>query len=387
MSTTGSTPIQPTTLENDKVGSQSTLDYAPDMPQDAVPPSPSPSPPTISPESPRVPSSADLKLHDDVDTTPKPEECSGTIPDVPSSAPRHSAEPLEVPLSSATDSPDPEPFVMSVVHPDAGPSMPVAYFVTSRYLRMIADGYTTEEISAVAEREGHKRFPRPPVIEDERVEMTSVAIFSALFRPPMNDFFSAVGDAAQNPSTLPDDTKTFAEAIAARFGQGQGDLTARLLPTRSTFQLAPVQPVDASTSDYTASPCRLVYLSGLMIRKLWSSISDPMPLIPRRASPRLSAMLPSSAARTRFSAWRAAPRILVDCCAKFRAEEPSISLAWVQGGFQAVWETRRDVLDVVPPTPEAETEDDDEGAADSILRAHNLPRAAFALASTTQAPR
>jgi hypothetical protein len=111
------------------------------MPQDAVPPSPSPSPPTISPESPRVPSSADFKLHDD--TTPKPEECSG-IPDAPSSAPRHSAEPLEVPVSSATDSPDPEPFVMSVVHPDAGPSMPVAYFVTSRYLRMIADGYTTE---------------------------------------------------------------------------------------------------------------------------------------------------------------------------------------------------------------------------------------------------
>lgn len=246
-----------------------------------------------------------------------------------------------------------------------------------------------------------------------------MAIFSALFRPPMNDFFSAVGDAAQNPSTLPDDTKTFAEAIAARFGQGQGDLTARLLPIRSTFQPAPVQPVDASTSDYTAVPPsglsqwlddpktlvvdirpHAAYSSARIARAV--SLSVPSTLLKRPAFSlqRLSAMLPSSSARTRFSAWRAAPRILVydadsttlssniqGLLRKFRAEEPSISLAWVQGGFQAVWETRRDVLDVVPPTPETETEDDDEGVADSILRAHNLPRAAFALASTTQAPR
>ncbi|KAJ7239020.1 hypothetical protein B0H12DRAFT_1326729 [Mycena haematopus] len=236
----------------------------------------------------------------------------------------------------------------------------------------------------------------------------------------MTDFFSAVGDGPDSLN-LPDNTKLFAEAISARFNAQADDsiLTARLLP--------PVQPMaiprepsfdgqytavpPAALSQWLDDPRTLVldirphaaYSSARIGRAV--SLSVPSTLLKRPAFSlqRLSAMLPSASARARFSAWRTAPRILVydadstalsDTCnlqgllRKFRADSPTVALAWLQGGFQAVWQARRDLVDLVPPTPETETEDDpDIDDDDRILRAHHLPRAAFALTSTTQAPR
>ncbi|KAF7367404.1 hypothetical protein MSAN_00803000 [Mycena sanguinolenta] len=248
----------------------------------------------------------------------------------------------------------------------------------------------------------------------------------------MSDFFSAVGD-ANAASNLPDNTKLFADAIAARFNAQSDEsvLTARLLPPVLPL---PVPREPEFDGQYTAVPPSALgpwlddpktlvvdirphaaYSSARIGRAV--SLSVPSTLLKRPAFSlqRLSAMLPSASARARFSAWRTAPRILVydaDSAAlsetsniqgllrKFRADSPSVALAWVHGGFQAVWQARRDLVDVVPPTPETETEDDPDdsatipaagspGAARAtpVLRAHHLPRAAFALASTTQAPR
>ncbi|KAJ7924448.1 hypothetical protein B0H13DRAFT_1601582 [Mycena leptocephala] len=250
----------------------------------------------------------------------------------------------------------------------------------------------------------------------------------------MSDFFSQVGDglqAANNSS--PDDTKTFADAIAARFGQGDNVLTARLLPPvlrmpntpMANLSIHPLPSTADSTyiavpphalSQWLDDPRTLVvdirphaaYSSARLARAVSLSVPSTLLKRPLFSLQRLSAMLPSHSARTRFSAWRAAPQILVydaDSTAlsdtsniqgllrKFRAEAPEAptALAWVQGGFQAVWALRRDLVDAVPPTPETETETDDDDdhpdPARGVLRAHHLPRAAFALASTTQGPR
>ncbi|KAJ6569573.1 hypothetical protein B0H19DRAFT_1257199 [Mycena capillaripes] len=259
----------------------------------------------------------------------------------------------------------------------------------------------------------------------------------------MSDFFSEVGDGLQNAqNNLPDDTTTFAEAIAARFGQGGDVLTARLLPpvvrmpstpmaNLSLLPRPPPPPALPADPEYTAVPPHALgqwledprtlvvdirphaaYSSARISRAVSLSVPSTLLKRPMFSLQRLSAMLPSHSARTRFSAWRAASRILVydadslsvsdtsniqGLLRKFRAEAPDapIALAWVQGGFQAVWAHRRDLVDAVPPTPETETEDDDDDPADPsnanpsisgarVLRAHHLPRAAFALASTTQ---
>ncbi|KAJ6501466.1 hypothetical protein C8R47DRAFT_970018 [Mycena vitilis] len=256
----------------------------------------------------------------------------------------------------------------------------------------------------------------------------------------MSDFFSEVKDGLNGQQNLPDDTQTFAEAIAARFGQTDNVLTARLLNpviripstpmANLSIQRPPVPSPQPETTiadehGYTAvapqalsqwldDPHTLVidirphaaYSSARIARAVSLSVPSTLLKRPLFSLQRLSAMLPSQAARSRFSGWRTAQRIIVydadtttlsdtsniqGLLRKFRAEAPDapIALGWIQGGFQAVWALRRDLVDAVPPTPETETEDDDDEPAgpQRVLRAHNLPRAAFALTSTTQGPR
>ncbi|KAJ7102489.1 hypothetical protein B0H15DRAFT_985670 [Mycena belliarum] len=290
----------------------------------------------------------------------------------------------------------------------------------------------------------------------------------------MSDFFSAVSNVHNVSHHQTDDTKSFADAIQARFGQPDQVLTARLLPpalrmpstpmaalsiqpTLSTRSLPsstsahppstpahppstpahpPIPPVlqPIPTPHYTAvppaalshwldDPATLVvdirphaaYSSAHLSRAISLSVPSTLLKRPLFSLQRLSAMLPSRSARARFSAWRSAARILVydadspalsdtsniqGLLRKFRAEAPDapIALAWVQGGFQAVWAARRDLVDTAA-APETETEDDEPDPADPdpdrtdpavpaperVLRAHHLPRAAFALTSTTQA--
>ncbi|KAJ7226090.1 hypothetical protein GGX14DRAFT_349051 [Mycena pura] len=250
----------------------------------------------------------------------------------------------------------------------------------------------------------------------------------------MTDFFSAVGGVLDAAHSSIDDTKSFADAIAARFGQGDNVLTARLLapplrlPNTPMSNLSIHRPApQPSPSHFTALPPQTLspwlddprtlvvdirphaaYSSARIARAVSLSVPSTLLKRPLFSLQRLSAMLPSASARARFSNWRSASRIVVydadsmilgessninGLLRKFRAEAPDcpIALAWVVGGFQAVWAARRDLVDAVPPTPETETDDDMEEAQSShprqrILRAHHLPRAAFSLASTTQAP-
>ncbi|KAJ7771915.1 hypothetical protein DFH07DRAFT_734172 [Mycena maculata] len=249
-----------------------------------------------------------------------------------------------------------------------------------------------------------------------------------------DDFFSVVGTGLLAPTHPPDDIKQFQDAIAQRFGVPDQVQTARLLvppirmPLNTPLANLTIGPPEKD-SPYTAvppsglsqwldDPSTLVvdirphaaYSSARISRAVSLSVPSTLLKRPLFSLQRLSAMLPSHSARTRFGVWRNASRILVydaDSMAlsetsniqgllrKFRAEAPhsDIPLAWVQGGFQAVWAHRRDCVDIVPPSEtETETEDDDEDdepdddRKQKVLRAHHLPRAAFALASTTQAP-
>ena len=134
------------------------------------------------------------------------------------------------------------------------------------------------------------------------------------------------------------------------------------------------------------------------------SLSVPSTLLKRPlfSLQRLAAMLPSNNARTRFLAWPSASRILVyDADSQVIGESSNINgllrkfkldgfqgeLAWLQGGFQAVWRDRREIIDTRPPTPDPENEDDadvhDKSPQSSLLRTRRLPMAAFSLSSTT----
>jgi hypothetical protein len=109
-------------------------------------------------------------------------------------------------------------------------------------------------------------------------------------------------------------------------------------------------------------------------------------------------MLPSSSARTRFGAWPSATKILVydadsvsipdssniaGLLRKFRAQGFTGELAWLKGGFQAVWREARHCATTDHPSPD---EDDPEGNTSSgTLRTKHLPKAAFSLSSTTAA--
>ncbi|KAJ7054187.1 hypothetical protein C8F01DRAFT_1031417 [Mycena amicta] len=238
-----------------------------------------------------------------------------------------------------------------------------------------------------------------------------------------DDFFSVVGGSLM-PNDV-DDTKSFAEAIAARFNASADNvLTARLFPPPRQLSAVPVS-LPSSPSSFTPilpqslspwldDPRTLIvdirphaaYATARMARAISLSVPSTLLKRPLFSLQRLSAMLPSASARTRLSAWKNASRIVVydadsttigdtsninGLLRKFRAES-DIPLGWVVGGFQAVWVTRRDLVDAIAPSAETETEDDDPEESDlhprqRVLRAHNLPRAAFSMSSTTQAPR
>lgn len=113
-------------------------------------------------------------------------------------------------------------------------------------------------------------------------------------------------------------------------------------------------------------------------------------------------MLPTEAARRKFSQWRSAHRILVydadssnihegsnilGLLRKFRAEgaQPSPDdpdamvvereLTWLKGGFQAVWRERRDLIDSNPPPDEDELDDDHDSPPPSTVPSTTAPTA------------
>ncbi|KAF8887722.1 hypothetical protein BD779DRAFT_1525883 [Infundibulicybe gibba] len=141
------------------------------------------------------------------------------------------------------------------------------------------------------------------------------------------------------------------------------------------------------------------------------SLSVPSTLLrrPLFSLEKLSAMLPSQNSRARFTTWPSASKILVydaDASAipptsnihgllhKFHNDQFSGQLAWLQGGFQAIWRERKDLVDTSPPTPDSDEDEDDVRAHSNraasttlhrpnVLRASNLPTSAFSHTSTT----
>ncbi|CAA7271415.1 unnamed protein product [Cyclocybe aegerita] len=132
------------------------------------------------------------------------------------------------------------------------------------------------------------------------------------------------------------------------------------------------------------------------------SLSVPSTLLKRPNFPlqRLADMIGSPTNRNHFSAWRSASRILVydadsltvgdssnvaGLLRKFSVSGFQGELAWISGGFQAVWRERREIVDTQQPGSENDDEDDepDKHPPSNVLRTRHLPRAAFSLSSTT----
>ncbi|KAG1865541.1 hypothetical protein DFJ58DRAFT_655346 [Suillus subalutaceus] len=247
-----------------------------------------------------------------------------------------------------------------------------------------------------------------------------------------NDFFTSVpfsGQQGRTHSTDQENVVSFAHAIAARFGSADL-LTARILPdeqppsqniilppkpvlpppskpvssSSSSSTFVPVNPSDLAA--YLADPSILIldirphaaHTAARIHRALSLSIPSTLIKRPLFGLSKLVQMLPSSSARARFAAWPTVNHILVydadsalvpdtsniaGLLRKFRAEGFTGELAWVKGGFQAVWRDARHCATTDHPSPD---EDDPEGSASSgALRPKHLPKAAFSLSTTTAA--
>src|SRR6266436_3636534 len=224
------------------------------------------------------------------------------------------------------------------------------------------------------------------------------------------DFFSNVADSV--PDSPPTDPlNPFAQAIATRYGSASL-LTARLLPEKSPARdpcsvppvtssvplpstpmakmtLASPPPTQVSFTSVSPSIMRHILMdhSNILILDIRPHAAFAAARIPRALSlcvpstllkrpmfslEKLSAMLPSTASRESFSAWRSASRIIVyDADAvtipdgsningllkKFKKEGFTGDLGWLQGGFQAVWKTQRELVTSDPPSPSPEPED------------------------------
>lgn len=131
------------------------------------------------------------------------------------------------------------------------------------------------------------------------------------------------------------------------------------------------------------------------------SLSVPSTLLKRPSFPvnRIAEMLSSPQARARFQAWPRASRILVyDADTNAILDSSNINgllrkfinggftgqLAWLQGGFQAVWREQRELIDATPLMPEAEMGEADDQPP-TLLCPRRLPLAAFSSCSTTAA--
>ncbi|KAG2160187.1 uncharacterized protein EDB93DRAFT_1074770 [Suillus bovinus] len=246
------------------------------------------------------------------------------------------------------------------------------------------------------------------------------------------DFFTSVPFSGQQGRGHPTDQEnvaSFAHAIAARFGSADL-LTARILPDEQqqqhsqNFILPPKptlppssKPVPSSSSSstftplnpsdlapYLADPSTLIldirphaaHTAARIHRALSLSIPSTLIKRPLFGLSKLIQMLPSSSARAKFAAWPTANHILVydadsalvpetsniaGLLRKFRAEGYTGELAWVKGGFQAVWRDARNCATTDHPSPD---EDDPDGTPSSgALRTKHLPKAAFSLSTTT----
>lgn len=283
--------------------------------------------------------------------------------------------------------------------------------------------------------------------------LETVLVLPPLFSPSSMpstsmDFFSNVGNSNSDPPPT-ESFDPFAQAIATRFGSGSL-LTARLMqekyPPRDSFSSParkgpspaivplPSTPMAKMTLVSPQALMSFTPVSPAALRDILNDHSNVLILdirphaaftaarIPRALSlcvpstllkrpmfslEKLSEMLPSTVSRESFCTWRTASRIIVydaDAAAipegsningllkKFKKEGFTGDLGWLQGGFQAIWRTQRDLISSDPPSPETEPEDaatspfiPAASAPPGVLRTRQLPMSAFTQSSTTSA--
>ena len=179
-------------------------------------------------------------------------------------------------------------------------------------------------------------------------------------------------------------------------------------PTTLSFLAVPPSDLESFLNDTAALIIDIrphaAYSAARIPHALSLSVPSTLLRRPLFSLARLSAMLPCQSSRTRFSAWSSASRILVydaDSTAvldssniqgllrKFKKDGFQGDLAWLQGGFQAVWRERINIIDTNPYTSEAELDEDDDRPTDltsssmSLLQPRHLPMSAFSISSTT----
>ncbi|RPD56252.1 hypothetical protein L227DRAFT_508776 [Lentinus tigrinus ALCF2SS1-6] len=194
------------------------------------------------------------------------------------------------------------------------------------------------------------------------------------------------------------------------------------LPSTAFTALPP-----SSLQDVLSDPSALIldirphnsYVQARVLHAL--SLSVPSTLLKRPNFPlaRLTEMLPTSAAREKFSKWPEASRILVydadtttlpanlqnnnllGLMRKFRSEgyPAEREVAWLRGGFHAVWRDHPDFVDHCAPPDEADEDEEhaepetdgdpvplsktmSSPATARALRAKHLPKSAFTSATT-----
>ncbi|KAI0791825.1 hypothetical protein C8Q75DRAFT_805424 [Abortiporus biennis] len=246
-------------------------------------------------------------------------------------------------------------------------------------------------------------------------------------------------------------TAAFAEAINARFTRS-GNAAALIplspnvekstlsfpSPPISSLSAHPLSPTSMAISPLPPSAFLVVSVSSLqdilndpealildirphnafVIARLPNalSLSVPSTLLkrPNFSLARLAQMLPTASSRTRFSQWQTTSKILVyDSDSATLAEGGNLlglmrkcrnegfpqdrQVAWLKGGFQAVWRERSDLVDRKPPPHEDEEEDDFSmkktmsapaglptfAPSAPALRTKHLPASAFTFSSTT----
>ncbi|CAL1697265.1 unnamed protein product [Somion occarium] len=184
-------------------------------------------------------------------------------------------------------------------------------------------------------------------------------------------------------------------------------------PPPSAF--SPLDP--ASLSHFLDDPDALIvdirphntYVIARLPNALSLSVPSTLLKRPLFSLDRLTQMLPSNADRTRFTQWHTATRILVydsdssslseggnllGLLRKFRNEgfPEDRTLAWLKGGFHAVWRDHPALVDRDPPPQDDEEEDatmplaktmSAPAAMDAVLRTKRLPMSAFTTSSTT----
>lgn len=242
-----------------------------------------------------------------------------------------------------------------------------------------------------------------------------ISINSPSLSPPKSSLM-AQATAAATPSFMPPPISFSKSLPSAASSSGAASSSVALPP--SAFTTLPPSALKGVLSDPSALILDIrphnAYAQARLPNALSLSVPSTLLKRPLFSLSKLADMLPTSSAREKFSKWPDASRILVydadsasipqtqasnllGLMRKFRGEgfPQEREVAWLRGGFHAVWRDYPDLVSEEPPAEEVE-EDDMQAEAEAApmgktmsappatraLRAKQLPMSAFTSATT-----